>query len=248
MNIKVNELKISYVTYGSGDPTILVHGWGGNKQSLDALARELAKTRKVYLLDLPGFGESQNPRMNWEAEQYPETVLQFIRQLKLNKLVYIGHSFGGGIGIYLAANHPALFEKLVLIAASYYREPKVSGLGKLTKFVPFYDHLRDYLLPVRRLYYKLFHRRSDSLKYLHLESIYRKILKMDLRPILRSVHLPTLILWGRHDLSTPIAEGKYLNEKITDSKMKIYENMTHNLPIAEPVEVANDIIHFLKES
>lgn len=61
MNIKVNELKISYVTYGSGDPTILVHGWGGNKQSLDALARELAKTRKVYLLDLPGFGESQNP-------------------------------------------------------------------------------------------------------------------------------------------------------------------------------------------
>lgn len=84
--------------------------------------------------------------MNWEAEQYPETVLQFIRQLKLNKLVYIGHSFGGGIGIYLAANHPALFEKLVLIAASYYREPKVSGLGKLTKFVPFYDHLRDYLL------------------------------------------------------------------------------------------------------
>ena len=56
------------------DPILLVHGWGGSAESLSPLAKILSTSNKVILVDLPGFGKSDLPDINWGVEEYTEVV------------------------------------------------------------------------------------------------------------------------------------------------------------------------------
>ena len=57
--IDVNDIKISYEVEGEGNPIILLHGWGANKNTFNKLSNELKENFKVYKIDLPGFGDTE---------------------------------------------------------------------------------------------------------------------------------------------------------------------------------------------
>ena len=56
MEITVNDLKINYIVRGEGKPLLLLHGWGACIDSFAPVTNELSKSRKVYVIDFPGFG------------------------------------------------------------------------------------------------------------------------------------------------------------------------------------------------
>ena len=243
--------KIYYEIEGVGEPLLLVHGWGGTSKSLKPLAELLSKSYKTILLDLPGFGQSEDPNPDWGVGEYTGFLEEFIEtlndQLPISnnqskpKLFVVGHSFGGALGIQLAVNRPDMIEKLVLLAPSFKRSKYTPSLAtRLLK--PLFGHVPL----VKIMYYKVFYPSSDLLKHPRLEPNFRKILADDLSDTVARVKAPTLILWGQTDKYVPVEDAKILNDKIEGSTLKIYEDKGHGLPLFHPQVVAEEIEMFLK--
>ena len=112
MEISVKGLKINYVQYGKGKDIVLLHGWGQNIEMMKPLGDPFSDRYRITILDLPGFGQSEEPKEAWTMSNYNEMLEDFLNQVQVKKPIMIGHSFGGRLAIRYSAEHP--IEKLVL--------------------------------------------------------------------------------------------------------------------------------------
>lgn len=246
MYIRVLNRKIHYKRLGNGVPLLFVHGWGSNMYKLHTLAQLASKNFSSYIIDLPGFGKSDNPAQHWGIEGYAVMMKELIEKLKLKKTHYIGHAFGSDIGIYLSSHYPDYIERLVVCSSSYRRHNKVSKPVQMMKQIPRERSLIKLLYkPVRSLYYSLFHKDSDLLKFPHLEKNFRKIIAQDLTQELSRVKTKTLILWGENDTCTPVILGYELHRKVRRSTLYVFPDTTHDFPSDEPHLVWKEIKPFL---
>ncbi|PJC68478.1 hypothetical protein CO015_03930, partial [candidate division WWE3 bacterium CG_4_8_14_3_um_filter_42_11] len=121
---------------GHGKPVLLLHGWGGNHNSWFPIYERLKKMFEVFALDLPGFGQSGSPDLNWQLDDYAGFLKMFIRQEIGENVSLIGHSFGGQAAIRLASLYPQMVSKLVLTDSAGIRNlgsPKKMGIMQLAK-------------------------------------------------------------------------------------------------------------------
>lgn len=82
--ITINGIRLFYEESGKdgGVPVVLMHGWGCDHTTVKSIASILEPGMKVYNIDLPGHGKSQEPTEVWGIEEFTRTVEQFIAQLK----------------------------------------------------------------------------------------------------------------------------------------------------------------------
>lgn len=246
MYITVNGKRIRYEEQGRGYPIVFIHGWGGSLKSMHSLF--LLAARKYYSInvELPGFGESANPDPEWGIGEYASHLTTFFQQKSLGPVTFFGHSFGGGLGIQIAAKSPRFIDKLILCASSYKRENKPSNSTKKAKNIfKKISVLQPFEPFIKKYFYKLFFPGSDLLKYPHLEPNFRKIVQQDLTPIISEIKQPSLILWGTRDNYTPIHWAYELQEKIKGSQLKVFDGATHGLPFKQPDDVYEAITEFL---
>jgi pimeloyl-ACP methyl ester carboxylesterase len=246
-NMTLSNKNIHYETYGTGQPVLFVHGWGGSIKSLRKLAKLVSRTHKTYILDLPGFGKSDNPDPSWGVAEYAEIVAAFITEEKLKNLIFFGHSFGGSLGIYLTSHQMAPIKKLILCASSYKRTGKSSStavrINRIVEtYLPFFSHTWKVIKPVL---YRIFFPNSDYGRYPHLIPNFRKIITHDLTPYIKDITVPTLLLWGERDTYTPVALADELEATIKESKKVIFPFKRHNLPIRYPEVVFEEMKPFL---
>lgn len=237
MRLEIKGNSIYYEIVGAGEPLLLIHGWGGSSKSLSPISDLLSLKYKLISPDLPGFGLSAKPDPNWGVEEYALFLIEIIELFKLKPVVFFGHSFGGALGIYLAAKHPTYIKKLLLCGASFKRNPPAtSEIGKLLGWLP---------TDVKKLAYRIFFPGSDLYKVPGLESNFRKIVSRDLTLLLPAIKTPTLILWGKNDIQTPVEQAAELHSKIKNSRLKIFPGIGHNLPLIYPGLVAGEMEKFL---
>jgi pimeloyl-ACP methyl ester carboxylesterase len=97
----MGDIRVRYLDRGTGETAILVHGLGGSIESwannIDGLSREI----RVVALDLPGFGQSDKPKMNYTIKFYRDFLASFIEQLEL-RATLVGSSLGSQIAAELA--------------------------------------------------------------------------------------------------------------------------------------------------
>lgn len=245
MFLDVSGKRINYQRMGTGAPLLFVHGWGGSVASLSPLAK-LFTGYETFVLDLPGFGKSGLPDPSWGVGEYANLVGQFCQKLGLKDIIYFGHSFGGSLGIYLASTEPELIKKLILCNSAFSRHPEQSRrISKFMRFLVLRFGGLGMTNKLKRLLYRVFFPNSDSMKYPHLETNFRKIIAQDLSHLLPSIKIPTLILWGSTDKDTPASMAHELHEKIEGSKLKIFEGVTHGLPLKYPELVYKEMIKFI---
>ena len=94
------------------------HGWGQTAAAFQPIAEILTPFGASSLIDFPGFGKSAMPPETWGTAEYADVVADWLLTLPAAKFVWIGHSFGGRVGIQLAARHHGLLAGMVLIAAA----------------------------------------------------------------------------------------------------------------------------------
>jgi pimeloyl-ACP methyl ester carboxylesterase len=102
---------------GSGEPLVLIHGIATDRRIWEFVVPELARSRRVVTLDLPGFGQSAPAGEDFDLERVAGRIARGLAGRGLRGPVdLVGHSLGGGVAITLAAMRPRLVRRLILVA------------------------------------------------------------------------------------------------------------------------------------
>ena len=155
--VETNGIRLHYLDHAGGGPTlVLAPGLSANAHSFDGLMRAgLGDVAHVLALDLRGRGESDAPPTGYAMEDHARDVIGLLDALELDRVVMGGHSFGGLLTYWLAANHPERVERCVVLDAPAgvsptimeQIEPSLERLGHV------YASWDEYLALVRALPY-----------------------------------------------------------------------------------------------
>ncbi|PSB32699.1 alpha/beta fold hydrolase [Chlorogloea sp. CCALA 695] len=108
--------KIGYTVMGTGQPLVLIHGFGASighwRKNIPVLA---AAGYQVFAIDLLGFGSSDKPPLNYTMEVWEELVKDFWTAHIQQQAVFVGNSIGGLLSLMVVANHPEIAAGAVLI-------------------------------------------------------------------------------------------------------------------------------------
>ncbi len=230
-SVVVDNIDIFYLdNENPNNKTVLFsHGWGGDKYNLAAIYNFLKKEFRVISIDLPGFGESQIDKTIDGTEKYAEVLYKFCKKINLDNIGYVGHSFGGKIGLILSANYPDLIEKLILIDSSGLK-PKKSPIW----------YLKVYAFKALKFLHGLFTNDPDKIEAFKnkfgsvdyknsgkLRSILVKTVNEDLTALIKKIKIPTFLYWGAKDKDTPLWMAKKINRLIPDSGLYVVKNGGH---------------------
>ncbi len=98
---------------------VFAHGWGRSHRDFIPVAEALAPSIDAYLFDLPGHGKSERPDDAWGTVEYAEYMARHLRQdLGIEHCVWVGHSFGGRMGLRLGVQAPGLFGHIVIVGGA----------------------------------------------------------------------------------------------------------------------------------
>lgn len=247
--IIINDLLVNYYYFlPDKKPTktlIFLHGWGTDSQLWFKIVPELIKKNySLYFLDLPGFGQSQVPNIAYDVDDYKKVIYEFINKLELKKINLIGHSFGGRITIKLAAENPDFLEKIVLVdTAGIVTASKIKKITALIAkiFNPIFKP--RFMQPLRKKLYFLMG--SEYLENEKLSEVFSKVVSENLTKLLTLIKKPTLIIWGRKDLVTPLYYGELMKRLIPKSKLIIFEKAGHFSFLDQPEEFVKELTKFI---
>lgn len=194
-----------------GDATsrhlVLLHGWGGSRESLRGIGTLFQHTHRVHLIDLPGFGEAPAPPPDWDTIHYTDLVQQYLLERINGSVILVGHSFGGRLSVRLAARHLPQIRGVVLMGVPGLPQPALSWT-RLRRFA--IRWLRKLLVAMKPIAGEKpvdWHtRRFGSKDYLAagpLRPILVRTVNEDLTESARTIACPTLLIWGTDDRETP---------------------------------------------
>lgn len=224
---------MKYINIGTPSATTVVfaHGWGRSHHDFIQVAESIAPFANSILLDLPGFGDTARPDDAWGSAEYADYVEQFLAAQNCGPVIWVGHSFGGRIGLRMAVNHPAALSALVLVASAGI-PLKQSWYSRLRR------RLRRYRFQAARKRAKdaaeiaRLEQQYGSADYIHsgelgLRDIFLKVIAEDQSAQVVDIRLPVKLLYGALDSETPVPIGQRLNDLIPESELIICPQFDH---------------------
>jgi pimeloyl-ACP methyl ester carboxylesterase len=257
-----------YIESGAGSPIILLHGFFYDTQMWQKNIEALAAHFKVYALDLWGFGYSTREPLDYGYALYAHQLLQFMDALHIETASLIGQSMGGGTIVKFALSHRDRVRKVILVAPAGMPNPlppmaRIANLPPIGEFM--YGFPSDFFrrLALKRLFIHnpahisdsyfenvtRFHKVEGSSEAMlaTLRKRYFDTLLPDIRAYGES-SLPTLLVWGREDRSTPVELGIEMNALLGNSRLEIIDGAGH-CPHDEQAELFNRMaIDFLADA
>lgn len=254
MRINIENLETNYLDKGEGEVLLLLHGWGSSIELFINIVENQSISKRIIAVDMPGFGQTQEPDKGWNVDDYVNFIINFIKALNIKELSILGHSFGGRVIIKLVNRKdlPFKVKKLVLVdsAGIKAKQKKVSAKVKFFKIAK--------KILSNKLMLKLLPGAIDKLKnkfgsedYKNASPVMRetlvKVLNEDLTELLPTIKQPTLLFWGDKDTATPIEDAKLMEKLIPDSGLVVVEGAGHYSFLENPY-LANSVINvFIKE-
>ncbi len=158
---------IRYGVSGGGPPVVLVHGLLSSSRIWELLVEHLARRFTVYTLDLSGFGDSDKPASGYGLRNGSRLLYAFCAHFGLTQTAVIGHDVGGAMATKLAADHPDVVGRLVLVATPADENqidlPTFLWLATLPVVGPVFYALGRFSKPLRRLWMRPFVLDPDDL-------------------------------------------------------------------------------------
>ena len=232
---------------GSGDPVVVLHGWGGRIESMTPVLACLRDRFRVLAMDLPGFGESPAPAGVWGTADYAAYVTDVLADADVTSAHFVGHSFGAKTSLYLAASRGELVRKLVLVGSPGLRSApsakvRVKRMASRTARVA--GRLGS---PGRALRQSIYERiASDDYKQAGpMRPILVKVVNENLAELLPQVAASTLLVWGTEDDAVPVAHARVMERAIPDAGLVLFEGAGHFAYLDEPERFCTIVRHFL---
>lgn len=112
--VRVHGVDLHWAEVGSGPPLVLLHGLCDSHRTWFPVATELARSRRVLMLDLAGHGESSRPDAPYTLDWHANVVAGWLAELRLEQVDLVGHSFGGGVAQWMLLQHGRRIRRLAL--------------------------------------------------------------------------------------------------------------------------------------
>jgi len=210
-------------------PLVLIHGFGPGtssyewRKNIDALSTQF----RVFALDLLGFGLSERPPMDYDAELYADLLSDFITEVVGTSAIVVAHGATSAYAIVAAYRRPQLFERLVLIspppAILEEAYPGISdALVKRLLSLPIVGQFIYNLLTSRRAIRRFYDKQGyhnpglvtdELVEYLYTTAhqpgsrfataaLLGKYLHLDVLEPLARLQMPVVTVWGRESAGT----------------------------------------------
>ncbi len=196
--VKVNGMQMYYEVSGSGDPLIVLHGAYMNIPQMGAIIPRLARTHKVYALELQGHGRTTDIDRPITYPNLADDVAAFMDAVGVPKADVFGYSMGAAAALQLAIRHPAKVNKLVAASVAYDAK---GWQPEFTAFIPQMTVEMFLQMPFAKEYPKL---AADPNGF---PELVRKLIALEKEPMaweasVKAMKTPVLIITGDADVAT----------------------------------------------
>ena len=236
---------------GDPSPLVLIHGTASSLHTWQGWVGSLHARKRVITFDLPGFGltgpfDGQYPRDDYHADNLARFTLDLLDALHLQRFTIGGNSLGGEVAWRVAAMAPSRVDKLILVDATGYafvpehipagfQLARMTGLNRLGEFLTprsvVEDSVRDVYGDPSRVtgalvdrYFEMMLREGNR----HALNLRMAVIASDLAPErIRTLKLPTLILWGGKDRLVPPVNAQRFHADIAGSQLVVFPALGH---------------------
>lgn len=254
--VSVGGNSIRYLDAGSGSTVLLLHGLGGYADKWRGVIGRLSDSHRVIAPDMIGYGLSDKPMADYTPGFFVEFLKRFIEATGLERPHIVGASLGGQIAAIFAAMHQECLSRLVLVSpagimkistpaldayimAALY--PRPGSVGHALRLMegsgrdPSWTLISSFMANMRR----------PNAKMAFMSSLLCFKNAGDLTPYLKSIRVPTLLLWGYDDPIIPISYAAQFAAAIPDCRFVGLEDCGHTPYVQYPERFAGLVADFL---
>ncbi|HEY2516619.1 MAG TPA: alpha/beta hydrolase [Polyangiaceae bacterium] len=237
--------RVRYYEGGQGAPLLMVHGYLWSGSVWEDVFPRLSSRFRVIVPDLPGFGGSEKPaptRYPYGFEGFAESLVDLVSAIGAGRVSVCGHSMGGAVALMLAARHPDLVDKLILVDPIVYASPR--GTARSLAALPVLGPILFKQMYGRTMFGRFFresvYATPESFPTARIEKMFTTfnvpaareaayatmLATLDTRPLVASVprvSAPTLVAWGRNDRSIPVEHGRRLAHELRRARFEVFD-------------------------
>jgi pimeloyl-ACP methyl ester carboxylesterase len=203
-------------------PIVFGHGWARDHKDFIPVAELLGETSRIVMIDFPGFGKSPHPGATWGTEEYARATREYLRNdLGIRRFIWVGHSFGGRVGLRLGEMPDSPVEQLFIVAGHGIKRP--AGLvsrarsrwrGWRFKRLKSLSRTEAELIALEKKF--------GSRDYVHsreigLRDIFIRTVQEDQSLLVPLIKCQTTLLYGGRDTESPPEIGRILHRLIPSS-------------------------------
>jgi pimeloyl-ACP methyl ester carboxylesterase len=256
-SVRVGDIEWPYLDGGkaTGDPVVLVHGFGGDKDNWTLYAPYLTPHHRVICPDLPGFGENDHSvDRDYRMQAQASRLREFLDALGVARCHLAGNSMGGFIALQFALDFPGRLASLALLDNAGVAGANTSELQRAIerrenplelKTMADVERLLAFVYRKPPFMPRQFKRvlLDDALANERvLEKVFWTLASEGIAGVLNArlgeVRVPTLIVWGRHDQLIDVSVVDELRRGIANSVAVIFEHVGHVPMLEAPQQTA----------
>ena len=234
---------------------VLLHSLLADRSAFDRAVPALARTRRVWLVNLPGYGRSSPAGSS--VEDYADRIAAMLRSLKLSRPDVLGNGFGGFIAVALAARHGALIRRLMPAPALVaFPEPAKQPLRGLADRVAKEGMSGALEVAIRRMFPPAYIAANPGVVEERKQALLKAdpacfrtaclaLARLDFAPVLGAIRNPTMVMAGSEDATTPPALASELAARIQGAQFRRIEGCGHCPQIENPALFVQVVEEFL---
>ena len=254
--VNAGGFEISYLVGGDEDamdPVLYLHGLGGAGK-WEACHMALGTTALTYLPQLPGWREGQAPELLPSVKDYAHLTVDLLDALELDHVTLVGHSIGGWIALWVAAQNPTRINRMILadsmgLDAASAPAPNLADLDEESFAKAVFAKL-GFIATAQPdgfgAEWENVRRGPEFERQWKGRSLVAGLAKggpsdPELIQMLPTINAETLLVWGRQDGLAPLEHGEALRAALPNSRLDVVDGCGH-LPMAEKPETFNRLV------
>lgn len=255
MYYQINNVRLFVRDEGNGNPVLIfLHFWGGSSATWKSVTDILKDKYRCISYDHRGWGESEKPGYGYSIESLAKDTLELIRQMKVKNYILVGHSMGGKIAQYIAAQQPEGLQRLILVAPSpstptIMPKEMQEGMRNAYTSIEAINATIDHVFNAGDLDNAVRMELTEGIQK-HTEASrlgWTDIaLLEDVSAGVNDIKTPTLIIAGEKDIiDSPERLQREVQAMIPNSQMTVIPNTGHLIMLQEPQKLAKLIDDFI---
>ncbi len=236
--------KYNYIEKGEGEAIILLHGlMGGLSNFKDVINFFSLKNYKVIIPELPIYSL---PLKETTVTAFSDFLEEFIKYKNLSKVILLGNSLGGHIGLIYSNKNPNSVKSLILTGSSglyensmgesYPKRENYNYIKRKTEEVFFNPEVAT-----KEIVDEVFETVNNRDKLVRTLAIAKSAIRHNMSGELPNIKTPTLLIWGENDLVTPPEVAREFESLLPNSELKWIKKCGH-APMMEYPNVFNRIL------